>query len=163
VQPSLSEVGLDPTRFGSAKQFASWLGLCRGNNRSGGKRHGSKTRKVVNRAANAAGIAAMAAGQSDSAIGGVFRQLKARLGAPKAMGEVGEMGSGGDGEWRRWGRWGGLGNSSTHPPIHPLPTTDYHYPSSLIPHPSIDGCEKSQNRSSSSPKEVCLVGTWLVS
>jgi transposase len=85
VQPSLSEVGLDPTRFGSAKQFASWLGLCRGNNRSGGKRHGSKTRKVVNRAANAAGIAAMAAGQSDSAIGGVFRQLKARLGAPKAI------------------------------------------------------------------------------
>lgn len=85
VQTILSEVGLDPTRFGSAKRFASWLGLCPGTNISGGKRHGSKTRKVVNRAANAFRIAAMAAGKSDSAIGGFFRRLKARLGAPKAI------------------------------------------------------------------------------
>jgi transposase len=85
VQTILSEVGLDPTRLGSAKQFASWLGLCPGTNISGGKRHSSKTRKVVNRAANAFRIAAMAAGKSDSAIGGFFRRLKARLGAPKAI------------------------------------------------------------------------------
>jgi transposase len=85
VQTILSEVGLDPTRFGGAKQFVSWLGLCPGTNISGGKRHGSKTRKVVNRAANAFRIAAMAAGKSDSAIGGFFRRLKARLGAPKAI------------------------------------------------------------------------------
>jgi transposase len=85
VQTILSEVGLDPTRFGNAKRFASWLGLCPGTNISGGKRHGSKTRKVVNRAANAFRIAAMAAGKSDSAMGGFFRRLKARLGAPKAI------------------------------------------------------------------------------
>lgn len=85
VQTILSEVGLDPTRFGSAKQFASWLGLSPGNNISGGKRLSSKTRKVVNRAANAFRIAAMAAGKSNSAIGGFFRRLKARLGAPKAI------------------------------------------------------------------------------
>lgn len=85
VQTILSEVGLDPTRFGSAKQFASWLGLSPGNNISGGKRKSSKTRKVVNRAANAFRIAAMAAGKSDSAIGGYFRRLKSRLGAPKAI------------------------------------------------------------------------------
>jgi transposase len=85
VQTILSEVGLDPTRFGSAKRFSSWLGLCPGTNISGGKRHGSKTRKVVNRAANAFRIAAMAAGKSDSAIGGFFRRLKARLGTPKAI------------------------------------------------------------------------------
>lgn len=85
VQTILSEVGVDPTRFGSAKQFASWLGLSPGTNISGGKRHSSKTRKVVNRAANAFRIAAMAAGKSDSAIGGFFRRLKARLGAPKAI------------------------------------------------------------------------------
>lgn len=85
VQTILSEVGLDPTRFGSVKQFASWLGLSPGNNISGGKRLGSKTRKVVNRAANAFRLAAMAAGKSDSAIGGFFRRLKARLGTPKAI------------------------------------------------------------------------------
>lgn len=85
VQTILSEVGLDPSRFGSAKQFASWLGLAPGSNISGGKRKSSKTRKVVNRAANAFRIAAMSAGKSNSAIGGFFRRLKSRLGAPKAI------------------------------------------------------------------------------
>lgn len=85
VQTILSEVGLDPTRFGSAQRFASWLGLCPGSAISGGKRKSSKTRRVSNRAANAFRIAAMAAGKSDSAIGAFFRRLKARLGAPKAI------------------------------------------------------------------------------
>lgn len=85
VQTILSEVGLDPTRFGNDKRFSSWLGLAPGTNISGGQRKSSKTRKVVNRAANAFRIAAMAAGKSDSAIGSFFRRLKARLGAPKAI------------------------------------------------------------------------------
>lgn len=85
VQTILSEVGLDPTRFPTAKQFVSWLGLCPGSNISGGKQKSSKTRHVTNRAANAFRIAAMAAGKSASAIGAFFRRLKARLGSPKAI------------------------------------------------------------------------------
>ena len=85
VQTILSEVGLDPTRFPTAKQFASWLGLSPGTNISGGKRKSSKTRHISSRAANAFRLAAMAAGKSDSALGASFRRLKARLGSPKAI------------------------------------------------------------------------------
>jgi transposase len=85
VQTILSEVGLDPMRFPTLKQFVSWLGLCPGSNISGGKRKNAKTRHISSRAANAFRIAAMAAGKSDSAIGGFFRRLKARLGSPKAI------------------------------------------------------------------------------
>ncbi|OUC13869.1 MAG: IS110 family transposase [Alkalinema sp. CACIAM 70d] len=85
VQTILSEVGLDPTRFPTAKQFASWLGLSPGTNISGGKRKSTKTRHISSRAANAFRIAAMAAGKSDSALGAFFRRLKARLGSPKAI------------------------------------------------------------------------------
>ena len=85
VQTILSEVGLDPTRFPTAKQFASWLGLSPGTNISGGKRKSAKTRHISSRAANAFRIAAMAAGKSDSALGAFFRRLKARLGSPKAI------------------------------------------------------------------------------
>jgi transposase len=53
VQAIISEVGLDPTRFPTAKHFASWLGICPGSKISGGKVLSSRTRKVVNRAANA--------------------------------------------------------------------------------------------------------------
>jgi transposase len=47
----LSEVGLDPTRFPTVKHFTSWLGLCPGSRVTGGKVKSSKTRRVVNRAA----------------------------------------------------------------------------------------------------------------
>nr|WP_026735886.1 transposase [Fischerella sp. PCC 9605] len=50
VQTIVSEVGLDPKRFKSAKNFVCWLGLCPGSRISGGKILSSKTRKVVNRA-----------------------------------------------------------------------------------------------------------------
>lgn len=85
VQTILSEIGLDASRFKSAKQFASWLGLSPGTNISGGKRKSAKTRPGSSRAANAFRLAAMAAGKSDSAIGAFFRRLKTRLGAPKAI------------------------------------------------------------------------------
>lgn len=85
VQTILSEIGLDPSRFPTVKQFASWLGLSPGVNISGGKRKSSKTRHISSRAANAFRIAAMAAGKSNSAIGAFFRRLKARLGSPKAI------------------------------------------------------------------------------
>ena len=85
VQTILAEIGLDPSRFPTVKQFTSWLGLSPGVNISGGKRKNAKTRHISSRAANAFRIAAMAAGKSGSAIGAFFRRLKARLGSPKAI------------------------------------------------------------------------------
>ncbi len=81
----LSELGLDPSRFPSAKHFASWLGLCPGNRKTGGKVKSSKTRQVVNRAANALRMAAQTLSRSHSALGAFYRRMQARLGAPKAI------------------------------------------------------------------------------
>lgn len=85
VQTLLSEVGLDPSRFPSAKHFTSWLGLCPGSHITGGKAKSSRTRRVVNRAANALRLAAQSAGRSQTALGAFYRRLRSRLGAPKAI------------------------------------------------------------------------------
>jgi transposase len=58
VQTIISEVGVDMSRWGTEKQFASWLGLCPDNRISGGKILKSGTRQVVNRAATALRLAA---------------------------------------------------------------------------------------------------------
>lgn len=81
----LAEVGLDPTRFPSVKHFAAWLGLAPGTRISGGKVLSSRTRKVVNRAANAFRIAAQSLYRSNSALGAFYRRLKGRLGPAKAI------------------------------------------------------------------------------
>lgn len=85
VQTILSEVGLDPSRFPTVKHFTSWLGLCPGSRISGGKVQSSRTRRVVNRAANAFRLAANALSRSQSANGAFFRRLRTRLGSPKAI------------------------------------------------------------------------------
>lgn len=85
VQTILSEVGLDASRFPTVKHFASWLGLCPGSCITGGKVKNSRTRRVVNRAANAFRMAAVAAGKTRSALGAFYRRLRTRLGAPKAI------------------------------------------------------------------------------
>lgn len=85
VQTILSEVGLDASRFPTVKHFTSWLGLCPGSCITGGKVKNSRTRRVVNRAANAFRMAAVAAGKTRSALGGFYRRLRTRLGAPKAI------------------------------------------------------------------------------
>ncbi len=41
----IAEIGIDRERFGSGEQFASWAGLCPGNNESAGKRKSSRLRK----------------------------------------------------------------------------------------------------------------------
>ena len=45
----------------------------------------SRTRRVVNRAANAFRMAALAAGKTRSALGAFYRRLRTRLGTPKAI------------------------------------------------------------------------------
>jgi transposase len=85
VETIISEVGLDPTRFPTAKHFASWLGICPGSKISGGKILSAKTRKVVNRASNAFRIAAQSLANSKTALGAFYRRIRSRSGAPIAI------------------------------------------------------------------------------
>jgi transposase len=81
----LSEIGTDLSQWGSAKAFASWLGLCPGNKISGGKILSSRTKPSDNRAAQALRMAAASLYRSKTSIGAFFRRMRARLGAPKAI------------------------------------------------------------------------------
>lgn len=81
----LGEIGVDMSRWRSAKAFCSWLGLCPGVKISGGKVLSRRTRHVVNRAAVLLRVAAVAIGRSDSWLGRFYRRKKAHLGAPKAI------------------------------------------------------------------------------
>ncbi len=81
----VSEIGLDMSRWRSAKSFASWLGLCPGNKVSGGKRLSGKTKPCANRVAIALRVAANTLYKSECAFGAFLRRMKARLGSPKAI------------------------------------------------------------------------------
>jgi transposase len=81
----LGEMGVDMSRWRSAKAFCSWLGLCPGTKISGGKVFNRRTRHVVNRASVLLRIVAMAVGRSDSWLGRFYRRKRAHLGAPKAI------------------------------------------------------------------------------
>ena len=81
----ISEIGLDMTRWPSAKHFASWLGLCPGNKVSGGKKLSGKTKPCANRVAIVLRIAANTLYNSECAFGACLRRMKSRLGSPKAI------------------------------------------------------------------------------
>jgi transposase len=49
----LAELGVDLSKFKSAKHFASWLGLCPGTHITGGKRISGVTKRIPNRVAQA--------------------------------------------------------------------------------------------------------------
>lgn len=80
----VSEIGVDMSKWRSAKAFCSWLGLCPGNKISGGKVLDSRTRQVVNRVADALRLAAQSAGRTQTCLGIFYRRKLAHLGAPKA-------------------------------------------------------------------------------
>jgi transposase len=84
-QTLLSEVGLDMGRGKTEAHFASWLGLCPDNRKSGDKVLRRGTRQVVNRAALALRLAANSLLRSQSYLGAQYRRLRTRLGAPKAI------------------------------------------------------------------------------
>lgn len=75
-----SELGADLKAFPSAKQFCSWLALCPGNHRSGGKVLSTRTRPVKHRVATIFRLAVQALHHSDCWLGRFLRQMKARLG-----------------------------------------------------------------------------------
>jgi transposase len=81
----VSEIGVDMSKWRSAKAFCSWLGLCPGNKISGGKVLDSRTRKVINRVATALRLAAQSVGRTNNTCLGIFyRRKKAHLGPAKA-------------------------------------------------------------------------------
>jgi transposase len=87
----VSEIGLDMSRFPTAKHFCAWLGLCPLVRQSGRTRKGTKkvksaqTRRGRGRAAQALCLAASGLWKSLSALGSFLRRLKARLGPQKAV------------------------------------------------------------------------------
>jgi transposase len=81
----ISEIGTDMSRWKTVKHFTSWLGLCPGNKRTGGRDISGRTKPCANRAATAFRLAANSLHRSQTALGGFLRRMKARLGAPKAI------------------------------------------------------------------------------
>lgn len=85
VHTLFAELGADLSAFPSGDHFASWLGLCPDNRISGGKVLSVKTRRVKHRVAQALRLAAQSLSRSQSVLGGFFRRMRAKLGAPKAI------------------------------------------------------------------------------
>lgn len=81
----LAEVGVDMSKFPTAKHFAAWLGLCPGTKISGGKVLGSKTHKCANKTAQALRQAASCLKNSQSALGAYYRRMCAKMDKPKAI------------------------------------------------------------------------------
>ncbi len=80
-----SEVGFDMIPWKTEKHFASWLGLCPGTRRSGGKVLNSKTKRNPNRAAQAFRMAASSLTRSATALGAFYRRVKMRTGGKQAV------------------------------------------------------------------------------
>ena len=73
------------SRSASVKKFCSWLGLCPNWKKTGGRVRSSRTRRGVNRAAQALRLAARSLHHSRGALGGFLRRMKGRLGAQAAV------------------------------------------------------------------------------
>jgi transposase len=83
----IAELGIDMRPWPTEKRFASWLTLCPGNHKTGGRvsRNKTRTRQSANRAAALLRQAAWSLERADCALGAYYRRMKARLGAPKAI------------------------------------------------------------------------------
>ncbi len=81
----VSEIGTDMGRWPTVKHFSSWLGLCPGTKKSGGKVLSSKTQPSANRAAAALRLAATSLYRSRSALGAYLRRMSAKLGKAQAV------------------------------------------------------------------------------
>jgi transposase len=85
AQVLLAEIGADLSRPPSAGHFASWAGLCPGNDESAGKRRSGRTRKGSPWLRTALVEAAQAAARTqDTSLAAQDRRLAARRGAKRA-------------------------------------------------------------------------------
>jgi transposase len=82
----LAEAGSDMTRFPNQHHFASWIGLCPGQNESAGKQKSGRTRKG-NRALRCALVEAAhgAVRKKDSYYGAQYRRIAVRRGKKRAI------------------------------------------------------------------------------
>ena len=81
----IGEIGPGVSRFATVKKFCSWLGLCPNWRKTGGRVKSSRTRRGVNRAAQALRMAAQGLHHSRGALGGFLRRMKGRLGVQAAL------------------------------------------------------------------------------
>jgi transposase len=81
----IAEIGTDMGCWKSANHFVSWLGLCPGTKKSGGRVLSSKSKPTANRAASILRMAAQTLHHSQSALGAYYRRMAVRLGKPQAM------------------------------------------------------------------------------
>jgi transposase len=81
----ISEVGTDTSHWPSHKHFTSWLGLCPGIFKSGGRRLSGRTKPTANRAAAIFRMAAYSLLRSNSALGAFLRRKAGQIGMPKAI------------------------------------------------------------------------------
>jgi transposase len=81
----ISEIGLDMTKWRNERAFCSWAGVAPNTRISGGRKLSSRTRRTKSRVGQALRLAANAVQRTKTELGGTFRRLKARLGAPKAI------------------------------------------------------------------------------
>jgi transposase len=82
----LAEIGIDMSRFATPAHLASWLGLCPGNNQSGGKRLSGRTRKGNHYArANLVQVAQSASRMKQTQYYALYRRIAARRGKKRAL------------------------------------------------------------------------------
>ena len=82
----ITETGGDMSAFPSAKQLASWAGMCPGNDESAGKRRSGRTRKGSKWLRVALVEAASAATRTNATyLSAQYRRLKARRGHGRAI------------------------------------------------------------------------------
>jgi transposase len=77
----VAEIGVDMSRFPTARHLASWVGLCPENNESGGKRRSGKARKGNEALRTAMCEAAWAAAHTrDTYLAAQYRRFRRRMG-----------------------------------------------------------------------------------